>query len=323
MASLLGLSSSSTASAKVPLRENVPLGVREPFQVRFKPDELLEENEGVEVTYENSENNQNQTYEKSFEEMEAPALKIPFEEVPDHNVYGYNSNSNSNSNSNPNRRPRVRVAKRDGVLNPYNTHPSKVKMNNFLDARLYPYAQDAEAGYQVPKYVAKKEYQLWLKAVRNVEGWERFRREKPSYEKIDMSVTYIGYGIGTLYDEHGRPLLTDEERLARIQRIEQAQAYRKQMLQNRAHRIAQGKERGVRADDEDYRPRTFTRKMGARIAEGRMGLKLKQDEFAKKANIDLGTLRAIERGDHPFNSEDGVVKSIAKVLGWAGIRYEE
>jgi DNA-binding XRE family transcriptional regulator len=206
------------------------------------------------------------------------------------------------------------------VRDPYDMHPNQVHIRDFIDARVHN--PDIAPGFVVQRHVAKAAYRRWLCALRNVEGWDKFRRERVRPERPDMSVIYIGTNVGVTIDEHGRPY--DEETVQkRMFARNQTRKQDKASAQGARHQVASSKEKGVGADDEDYRPKTFTKKMGSAIAECRLGLGDNQADLARKANIDVGTLRAIERGDHPFNPEDTVVKSLAKALGLQTIKYQE
>ena len=68
----------------------------------------------------------------------------------------------------------------------------------------------------------------------------------------------------------------------------------------------------------------FTDKMGKEISRIRNNLGITQVDLGKKINVDAGTIRDIELGGLiTFNSEDVMVKSLAKALGLPSIKYQE
>ena len=264
--------------------------------------------------YEDAQENTSNVEEHSvdYESMAMPDLK--------HSRPAFNKNSKVGKNQN---QSSVKVNNSAGFQDPYAMKPTKVRTQHFYDGRAHD--PDTEAGFQVQRMYARRAYRNWLTAVRRQPGWGDFRRDRPEPERIDRTVTWVGWGIGVTHDQHGRPF--DAETVAfNLSKITDASERDKFVAHARgraAHQTASATIKGVKITDEEYRAKTFTRKMGLSVAEHRLGLNKNQEQLALLANIDVATLRAIERGDHPYNPQDVVVKNLAKALGLPTIKYQE
>lgn len=210
-----------------------------------------------------------------------------------------------NLSHNPKYDPKIEY-KKGHVNDPYKMYPPNVHINHFYDARLYD--TDAEPGFLVQSKKAKREYYKWLLYVRKRDGWENFRVLPKSKEKIDKSITYIGGSVGVTVDKYGQPIPEPVSNTT----------------ENKPHNpkyVAQSTEKGITVDDDDYRPKMFTNAMGHEISVLRLTKKMKQEDLAMKLNVDVGTIRSIEKGTYPFNSESALVKKMAEVLGVPSIAY--
>lgn len=198
--------------------------------------------------------------------------------------------------------------KNDNFPNPYRMNRRDVRISHFKDARIYD-SDINEPGWQIPTWVARKKYRQWLRSIRKIPGWEGFRRapreiiqiiedEEGNTYVIRKLVPYKVYGPATHHKEAGK---NSNKRL-----------------------MPQSKDKGVRYDDENFRPKMFTEKMGREISQLRTSLDLTQAELGKKINVDANMIRNIELGGLiTFNSEDMMVKNLAKALGIPSIKYRE
>ncbi|XWV25922.1 helix-turn-helix XRE-family like protein [Tupanvirus soda lake] len=198
---------------------------------------------------------------------------------------------------------------RKGFSNPYHMNRNNVRMYHFRDARIYD-PNITEPGWEVPPYVARAKYQNWLRGVRKTPGWENFRRPlrevTTEVEDDDGNVFII------------RKLVPIRERTGDMVRRQNAGTNRKPRL------MPQSRDKGVKVDDENFRPKMFTESMGKEISRLRHDLGMTQSELGKKINVDAGTIRNIELGGIvTFNAEDTMVKSLAKALGLTTIKYQE
>lgn len=88
--------------------------------------------------------------------------------------------------------------------------------------------------------------------------------------------------------------------------------------------LPQSRIRGVKPDDENFRAKFFTEKMGRDIRNLRNSLQLTQADLAKKINVSTNVIKNIEHGGLiTFHPEDLMVKSLAKALGVTSIKYQE
>ncbi|XWV24682.1 helix-turn-helix XRE-family like protein [Tupanvirus deep ocean] len=196
-----------------------------------------------------------------------------------------------------------------GFHNPYHMNRNQVRMYHFRDARIYDHDIN-EPGWEVPAYVARAKYQQWLRGVRKTPGWENFRR--PLREVTQE----VEDGDGNVFII--RKLVPLRERTGDMVRRPNAGTNHKQRL------MPQSRDKGVKVDDENFRPKMFTECMGKEISRLRHELGMTQAELGKKVNVDVATIRNIELGGIvTFNSEDTMVKSLAKVFGLTTIKYQE
>ena len=171
-----------------------------------------------------------------------------------------------------------------------------IHMQDFTDARIYD--KEAEPGYQIPRHCAKKHYRAWLKGARQNHGWENFRvgyKPKPfSMQDRDTMVFHAN--------------TTDKAEAVVVPKTSNTGILSQQP--------------GMKIDDEDFRAKKFTARMGQEIARRRVDLDLTQAELAKKINVETGIIRDIERGDIIFfNPSDTMVLSLAKALSMPSIKY--
>lgn len=196
--------------------------------------------------------------------------------------------------------------------NPYRMNRNDVKITDFYDARIYD--PQAEEGFTVPRYYAKKMYYAWLNNVRKNPGWEGFRRPPilvtEEVEKEDGSTYVIRKWISWSELNH-----TNEK----IMKFDAAKN------KNVPHKLEpQSRIRGAKLGDEHFKAKMFTGVMGKNIAQLRNSLNMTQADLAKKINVDTPMIRDIELGDKiTFNSEDIMVKNLAKALGIKSISYQE
>ena len=191
-------------------------------------------------------------------------------------------------------------------VDPYRMKRNLVRIKHFVDARCQD--PELEAGFVHQPWYARKLYRQWLDGVRKNPGWEGFRRPpiiiREEIEQIDGSIIIIQKKLPYTKVNAERNALGGKNR--------------------RTYTISLSKEKGVKPDDPDYRPKMFTPKMGQLISHLRQEKGMMQTDLAKKINVDISTIRNIETGGLlPFNPEDVVVKSLAKVLGVPTIKYQE
>ncbi len=224
-----------------------------------------------------------------------------------------------------------------GLVNPYEMYFRDVRPYHFRDARLYD-PDITEQGWCIPSRTARQKYQRWLKSVRKNPGWETFRRRMCSILEEEEGVDQDG-NIYTMFVKKLIPLtkLTDEEVWKRYNGdmiVRKLPVYEKKSIvsvprndsgqhkKNRA--LPQSRDKGVSIDDENFRPKMFTEKMGREISQIRSGLGLTQADLGKKINVDSNTIRNIEIGGiQTFNPEDSMVRALAKALGISSIKYQE
>lgn len=235
--------------------------------------------------------------------------------------------------------------KRRGPTNPYHMNRHKVRMFHFKDARLYDQElNDPQygTGWEVQSWYARKKYIDWIHSVRKIAGWEGFRRTpREIFEAVEDEDgnKYIIHKL-VPYRVPGLPLgkivvlsvrqMTDDGSVV----IRKGSKKGPKMLvpkrdagrntNNSRNMTAQSRVKGARPDDEDFRGKMFTKKMGKEIEQLRHQMKLTQAELGKLINVDANTIRDIELGDIvPFNSENVMVKALARVLGLPSIKFQE
>jgi len=196
--------------------------------------------------------------------------------------------------------------------NPYEMDRHLVRACHFYDARIYE--PDIEAGFIVQRWYAKRMYKRWLRSIRKIPGWEGFRRPPvmmtEEVERNDGSTFVI------------RKWVPWSKANASTETILRHDANKNR---NVPHRLApQSRVKGAQFGDENFRAKLFTGAMGKHISQLRNSLDMTQLDLAKKINVDVAMVRNIELGGLiTFNSEDVLVKNLAKVLGVMTIQYQE
>ncbi|QGR54116.1 helix-turn-helix family protein [Moumouvirus maliensis] len=195
-------------------------------------------------------------------------------------------------------------------LDPYKMNPHDVRIHHFKDARLFDSSiKNNDASWQVQDCYARKKYNQWLKAVRRQQGWEGFRR--PLVEIMQE-----------VEDEYGNIVVFRKK--VPYKSTQPRTVVARDSSRNKSTYLPQSKEKGVNVDDTNFRPRMFTEKMGREISNLRNKLGLTQADLAKKINIDVNMIRNIEMGGLiSFNSQDPMVRLLAKELGVPSIKYQE
>lgn len=203
------------------------------------------------------------------------------------------------------------------LVDPYKLDRVDVKAKYFNDARLYD-DDITESGWKINNKQSRSKYRNWLSNVRSDPEWSGFRRapiEITEEIHTDDGKTFtvkktVPYRIpGTVYTAPSGSHTTNNTNNSR---------------NKRNTLLPQSRVKGANFDDEDFRAKMFTSTMGKRIAQLRNGLGLNQSDLAKKINVDVATIRNIELGGLiGFNSEDKMVKELAKALEVASIKYQE
>lgn len=186
---------------------------------------------------------------------------------------------------------------------PYKMDPNNVQMKYFREARLYD--EINEPGWRIQSYMVKRNYQNWLRKIRSQPGMRRFRRYiDPNDEVKENSSSY------TTNSNQEKPV---------------TQIVRSNTNRNRNIRLMpQSRIKGARPGDENFSAKMFTQKMGQEIAKLRQQNNMTQVDLARKLNADVSMIRNIEKGGLiSFNSEDVMVKEMAKILGVPSIKYQE
>lgn len=201
------------------------------------------------------------------------------------------------------------------LINPYEINRHYVKVKHFLDARLYDKDID-ETGWRVNRYYARSKYRRWLHAVRKEPGWYGFHR--PAREitiEIDDDEGNIYINKVIPYRVPGLPYSAP---FINNVYIESGKKNKKVKL------LPQSKVKGSTIHDDNFIAKMFTHSMAKEIANIRGKLGLTQLELAKQINVDVGTIRNIELGNRiSFNSEDRLVKDLAKALNIGSIKYHD
>lgn len=200
------------------------------------------------------------------------------------------------------------VAKKAKFLNPYEMFPSKVRHHHFRDARIYD--SDAPAGFRVPRWQARKMYYEWLRAIRRIPEWKNFRRYSEFSIAIEKDDDTIKKSKTKRDINQSTPAKLKTEKSTRTNKNSKL--------------VAQSIDKRINKDDQDFRPKMFTEKMGREISRLRNELGLKQNELAMKINVDSNMIRNIEIGGLiSFNPQDSMVRALARALGVPSIKYEE
>ncbi|BCS83361.1 putative HTH-type transcriptional regulator [Cotonvirus japonicus] len=199
-------------------------------------------------------------------------------------------------------------------VSPYSRDPNNVRLADFTDARIYDHQLREKtslgSGWQIQRSTARKRYSKWLRTVRRKQGWENFRRAP-----IEV--------VQHVEDEYGNVYVI-RKKINFNKRLPTETVLRKNAGKNRYTGNVQSKDKGVSVDDQDFRPRMFTPKMGREISALRNKLGLNQAELGTKLNIDANTVKSIETGNLvSFNSEDPLVRNMARILGVPSIRYQD
>lgn len=209
-------------------------------------------------------------------------------------------------------------------INPYKMNYNHVHTYHFRDARLYD-PDINEPNWEIQNQVARKKYRQWLKYIRSQPGKENFRRPwieiYCEVEDEDNNIIFVRklvpYQRNSL-DQQRQSIFVSPVKNVEIKMRQNAGTNHKQRL------MPQSRDKGVKIDDVNFRPKMFTERMGKQISQLRNNLKLTQAELGKKINVDANTIKNIELGNLiTFNSEDMMVKSLAKVLGLVNIKYQE
>lgn len=208
--------------------------------------------------------------------------------------------------SNP-RYPRTKKV-RNAYANPYKMDPYDVTEKHFVSALTY----DRELfdsnriknphEFRVQGWYARRNFRDWKNDVRHKPGMRNFRRK-------------------VVYTEE-EP--TNDENGVVIQRPVTFNQNPAQKRNNNVRLLPQSRVKGARLGDENFKPKLFTLKMGQEISKLRHALGLTQSDLAKKLNVEASMIRNIELGDKVrFNSDDIMVKQMAKILNVPSIKYQE
>lgn len=198
--------------------------------------------------------------------------------------------------------------KRNAVVNPNNMNPYEVQTHHFRDARLYD--ETASVGFIVQNWVARKNFNNWLRSVRSQPGMEMFRRPKKvvteEYDADDGTRVRFRSTI-----QHEKVVHTVRTVLPRTG--------------NKKRSLLPGQAKnGEGVDAENYIPKMFTVSMGREIAAMRNTAGLTQAKLARLLNVTESHIKRVELGGlATFNPEDEFVKKLAQVLGVASIRYQD
>ena len=194
--------------------------------------------------------------------------------------------------------------KKIGFRDPYFMNIHEVTPDLFCEARIYD-PEIKECGWQISRKSAHKKYRNWLHNIRCCEGCHMFR--KVIYETRDISRN------------------DDDVIVFKGSASNLAMTFRKPLSGANSYKsVASSKDHGVRADDNNYRPKMFTEKMGREISILRNNKKMTQSELANALNVETGVIKNIESGNLvAFNPDDGLVRSLARVLNIASIKYSD
>lgn len=259
----------------------------------------------------------------------------------------------------PNARPFKKRGKKFNRIenNPYDMDPYDVRTCHFKNPFLLYGGDIVEEGFEFSNQFAKKLYSRWLRDIRNEPGWENFKvrnsyshsdfiwdpadktlipqkewynttgnreshhvvtnvthydyNNKYYYDSMREKHTYVGNPNGMLYDNAPMP--------------ENVMNY----VMNKETELMKTVHEGYREkspdeiDEEIKKMKFFTAKMGLKISQIRLDMKMHQFDLAKAVNVDVSVIRDIERGDVvPFNPNDKLVQNLVKVLDLEFIKYE-
>lgn len=194
---------------------------------------------------------------------------------------------------------------RNSYVNPYKMNPFEVLKADFRDARLYDH-DISDDGWKIPSYVVNRKYRRWLYKTRQEPGMRGLRRFVRHYEESD--------------DNNDESVTQSKPDVPRSTNIRQFQSGKNR----NARLMPQSRVKGAQLGDEDFKGKTFTFKMGTIIGALRQQNNMTQVDLARKLNVDAAMIRNIEKGGLiNFNSEDIMVKEMAKALGVASIKYQE
>lgn len=213
-------------------------------------------------------------------------------------------------------------------LDPYdsNTDPRHVRVHNFLNAKIYETQvdRDNETGWLVQRHYAKRQYNNWLRKLRQCSGWREFRRQPldfPEGKDTNPVITRLNRYYGGPQTVVFKKTVPDVETKTKDNISRGVASYWEWYHSNQT---SQSVVAGARIEDEDFVGKMFTQSMGREIAARRSSLGLTQVQLAEAINTDVGTIRDIELGAKvPFNAESTLVKNLSKELGWATIKYRE
>jgi len=209
--------------------------------------------------------------------------------------------------------------------NPYYANPTKVKLSDFRDANLYKESQ-GDDGFKVQHRKARKEYSNWVKHQRKAEGWEYFRVNKddiPSYSSDPNPIVITPPEVrekmaAVLAESQAREAESAASMSAGLTNTRGSGHNR----QGRLVAISSSKSKSIY--DDDYEAKMYTFKMGQKIAQRRNELALTQEQLALKVGVDEKTISNVERGSLiAYNPSDILTRSLARELGWSGIKYEK
>ncbi len=199
-------------------------------------------------------------------------------------------------------------------INPFKSNPHNVTLSSFRDARIYDLQirdrpDKYGSGWEVQRSYARKRYGRWMRTVRKNPGFENFRRQP-----IEV--------LQTVEDEFGNVYVIRRKINFRA-KLPQNMVRRNDGGKNRVNFTAQSVQKGINVDDQDFRPKMFTPKMGREISALRNKLGLTQTDLGKRINVDANVIRNIETGDLvAFNVQDPMVRSLAYALGIRTIKYQ-
>lgn len=232
----------------------------------------------------------------------------------------------------------------DEFVDPYDMYRHDVKAAHFKDARIYD-NDLVGSDWQVPKHMARTNYKKWLARVRHEPEWvgfhrsprevmEEFEGEDGKWYTVKKVIPYIVPGLPFVPAYNvGRPReITAKGRANRANHLKQSgstnpstETVNHQTSSNKSGPLLpQSRVKGARIDDEEFRAKMFTMTMGKEISKQRNALGMTQAELAKAINVDAATIRNIELGGLiTFNSEDKMVKELARALNLPSIKYHD
>lgn len=211
------------------------------------------------------------------------------------------------------------------VVDPYTMNKNLVKTVDFRDARLYD--EDAPYGFVVQRWYAKKRYTEWLYNMRKQGGMANFKR---NYTMVPVEqgnkIIYVKQVIVDRVADRpcdfiSQTLPTDIVKIYDV--TNPTTRYLEPGLPNRKE-LPQSKSGRMDIEDDNFRARTYTKKMGKMISRTRQKLGMTQLQLAEKINANVNLIRDIELGGIVmFNSEGLLAKSLAKALDLKSIKYQE